>query len=122
MEERESWMGTVERFVHLTERERDERARSLAGYMQELIELKSAKSAALREFSDRISNHGAAVLDYTDRVQRGVEKRVCACNVYPDWQRGTATLIDVETGEIIGTRPLTEEERMRQYELPLGEN
>lgn len=104
--------------VQLTEDEIASRGEKLAALFQLLEQLKSDRSDEMQEWKKRIDDKQAEAHQLAIVITGGWEDRpVSTCTTF-DYKRLTVTTTRTDTGEILNSRPMTEEERQR--ELPLN--
>jgi carbohydrate-binding DOMON domain-containing protein len=104
--------------VQLTEDEIASRGEKLAALFQLLEELKSNRAEEMQQWKKRIDDKQAEAHRLAIVITGGWEDRpVSTCTTF-DYKRLTVTTTRTDTGEILNSRPMTEEERQR--ELPLN--
>lgn len=103
--------------TQLTNEEVQKRGEELAGLFEKIEELKGAKADDMKAWKDRIETAQMNAHQLATIITTGFEDRPVTCCTTFDYQRLSVTTSRTDTGEILDTRPMTEDERQR--ELPL---
>lgn len=111
-------MGSAILPVQLSVHEILSRGERLAALFELLEQLKSDRSDDMQQWKKRIDDKQAEAHRLAIIITTGYEDRpVSTCTTF-DYKRLTVTKTRTDTGEILDSRPMTEEERQR--ELPLN--
>jgi len=103
----------------LTETEKMERGRQLADLEYAKAEIERAKKTANDRFKDELTATELAIEKTTVIVRAGEENRDVECEWRKNWDVMIKSLIRLDTGEIVETAAIREEERQR--DLPIVE-
>lgn len=69
------------------------------------------------QWKDRIAGVDAQIHDLAQRAEEGVEPRPIECRELLDYRRGEASVVRIDTGEVLEVRPLAAEERQPSLSL-----
>jgi hypothetical protein len=95
-----------------------EAGRQLAEATNSLTELDSEKSEIVAEFKAKISAAEAQIASLSNKLRSGYEFRDVACQeAYGVPEPGFKQTTRLDTGEIIETAPISEEEKQRPLSL-----
>jgi hypothetical protein len=111
---------TVTRKVpyRLTEEERLLRSDELAIATREMYEAEAHRKAVAKELKGKVDELQEKVKELSAIVEEKTELRPTECQWARDDGRKTMVLLRVDTGEVIETRPMTEDElALRQVDL-----
>lgn len=103
--------------VELTQSERVEYGRQLAQLGYDLHQLKEQHKAAKKKMKAAEDDAQERINELGAIVRTGAEKRRTRCVVRADFAREQAYIVREDTGQQVGTRPLTQDER--QLQMPL---
>lgn len=105
--------------VDLTNDQMIEIGKELADATNELKEIENEKSEVLSSFTARIKAASAAIAVLSNKLRSGYEFKDVQCSVVYDRPiAGEKTITRLDTGDIIETCSMTEEEKQRQLPLP----
>lgn len=107
--------------VTLTEAERNDRARTLAARTREMATMEEEAKEAGRIAKEQIKEVAAECAKLAKAAHTGIEERTVMVDHRPNRDRYIIETFDVETGEVLAQRPMTDTEVMtaKQAELPL---
>ena len=89
----------------------DEMNKRLARQTQALRHKEGEKKAITAQFSSEIESIDAELGSLADKLNSGFEHRQMKCVVNFDWDKGKKHAIHPETGEIVQTQDISDEER-----------
>jgi hypothetical protein len=101
----------------LTDDEKIARSLMLAEALDRRNQLDLERKDTMAEFKDREAKLDSEIGRLGTIVRGGKELRQVECEDQHNYKNGTADRVRLDTGEVVQTRPLTEEER--QQELPV---
>ncbi|MEE9481178.1 MAG: hypothetical protein V3V34_11645 [Kiloniellales bacterium] len=89
-----------------------------------LTDLETQKKQVYQAWRDRIKDAKGRVSHAAEMLQKGLKAVTVNVEERYDAEAGEATIYRLDTGEIVETRPMTEDEleAARQLELPEGED
>lgn len=94
-----------------------ERAKELSMHTQNLVQEEATKKEIISEIGGRIAKHRAHMNLLSVQISNGYEMRQIECEVWLNRpERGTKTVVRLDTGEIVRESPMTAAER--QMMLP----
>lgn len=99
----------------MTDEEVRLKGRRLAELVLQRASLQGEQKSVAADFRQRIKDVDESIAEVRDEVDSGEEMRPVTC-VETKTSRGTIETVRIDTGETIGSRPLTDEER--QEEMP----
>lgn len=106
---------------NLTGEELDTYRDELARLTTEEIEIEGAKKEAVSEFGAKLQRCVAARRLLATKISTKKEYRQVEVEWVKHFEQNCATLIRLDTGEVVDTRPLTVEERQRELDLQTPE-
>lgn len=95
----------------LTDEERLSRADDLANAVQVVDQVKQEKKSLMRQVDSRLNAAESKREELADVVASGREYREVIVHQVFDYNEGKVTEMRVDTGEVIASRDLTDEER-----------
>lgn len=107
-----------------TEDELREFSKTMAREAQDLTAAENQKKVATSQFAEEIARHRMALSQMARNISNGYEMRMTKCHVQLDNpERGRATIIREDTGEVVRERAMTDQEvrDVAQKKLPLTE-
>lgn len=102
----------------LTEDELRQRGDALAEVVQELHAEEQRQADVKAQMKARVTELEAKQTRFAITISRKEEYRDIECDVFGDPERGVVELVRRDSGEVVETRPMTEDERQRA--LPLN--
>ena len=90
----------------LTDDEKMERGAALAEHVQAIEVLSKEKSASAAGFKTRIDHHTLEGAALSFALKNGYEYRDVACSATRNFEVRTVTIVRIDTGECIETRPM----------------
>lgn len=97
--------------VKLTEEERLQRADALANALQQIQDRKVEKKRVTKEADKAIAEAEQEAVDLRDAVATGREYQEVIVHKVLDYEQATVTEVRTDTGEVIKSRGMTDEER-----------
>ncbi len=94
----------------LTDEELRERADQLVVHIRELEALDEEKKEASKKFRDKMRAIGSKVSVFSKQIEDKKEVREVECLEAPDYNRKLMVITRKDTGEVLGTRPLSSED------------
>jgi hypothetical protein len=107
--------------VQLTDDELQQRSQALVGNIKQTDALKEEKKTATSEFKARIGACNDVTKRLTEIISSGKEERDVECEMTKDYKGGTVTVVRLDTGEVVETRPMTADERQESMWTQKGE-
>ena len=95
-------------------KEKAEAADQLATVIQSAESLELEKKSVLGDFKSRMDALKERIHNLTMQVKDGVEMKSIKCELRLDYTKLTASLIRMDSGEIVEERPMTEEEKQME--------
>jgi len=111
MEQRRKFKRELE--CQLTEPEVAERAQMLGGLVHRRDEAELERAAQAQEAKGKIAQMTSEISRIGRECHTGRTRRVVECEEYAVFEENTLREIRLDTGEVIGERPLTFEERQQ---------
>lgn len=107
--------------IHLTDDERNTKARHAASLLHEKALLEEQKRETVADFADRIKEISAEISAASAAARTGIEEREVEVSPRPNNDRLVVEFYRDDTGDLVETRPMTEDEVRvaRQQNLPL---
>ena len=99
----------------LTPEELDASGKALAKSTAALKYTEEEKKAITADFSSKISQLEAEISIFADRVNNGHCYQTMKCQVEFDWKEGKKHVIHPETGEVLESAEITEDERQLEF-------
>jgi len=103
--------------VDLTQEELDERRDKLVKLIEDSTELEIEKKAATAQFNARKQKLTSAIGSIAIEVRERKTYRPVDCAEMPDYKAGIVTIVRQDTGEIVRTRVMTDEDRQAKIAL-----
>lgn len=97
--------------VKLTEEQRLQRADALANALQQIVDRKVEKRRVTKEADRAIGEAEQEAVDLRDAVATGREYQEVIVHKVYDYEKATVTEVRTDTGEVIKSRGMTDEER-----------
>jgi hypothetical protein len=107
--------------IHLTDDERNTKARHAASLLHEKALLEEQKRETVADYADRIKVLSAEITAASAAARTGIEEREVEVSPRPNNDRLVVEFYRDDTGDLVETRPMTEDEVRvaRQQNLPL---
>lgn len=107
--------------IHLTDDERNTKARHAATLVHERSLLEEQKREVVADYADRLKALAAEITAATEAARTGIEEREVEVSPRPNNDRLVVEFYRADTGDLVETRPMTEDEVRvaRQQSLPL---
>lgn len=96
--------------VRLTKDELLDRGRLMSERIKEREEQEKLKAEATREFARVIKNLTGEIAQLSTCISSGEEPRPVECSEYPDLKRKERIVTRLDTGEVIQTKPLSQDD------------
>lgn len=106
--------------VVLSERELAARAAELAREVRKGKEVEDEKKTTMADFKARTEAIDMKVRELSEIVDTKQEDRSVECIVDPDYAAGTMVTVRRDTGEVVQSRPMTQDERQIHLFGPRG--
>ena len=116
-ENKERWLP-----VKLTNYELLDKARSMSNLYNERDALELQKSAAAKEFGEKIKNIEGEIAKLAQCVSSGFEHRSVTCEERLNFAIGEFRVTRLDTGEVLDARALTPNERQKKLNFQGTEN
>jgi hypothetical protein len=100
--------------VALTDDELKQKGDILVCRIQERDDVEQARKAAADGFKEHLKEIGGDISSLARQVRTRQEERVVTCMWERDDSRYAMILVRQDTGELVETRPMTDEERQRE--------
>ena len=97
--------------VKLTDEERMQRADALANALQSINDAKMKKKRIVKDLDKEIAEVEQEAVELRDAVATGREYREVIVHRVMDWEKATVTEHRTDTGEVLRSRGMTDEER-----------
>lgn len=105
----------------LTDHELIELARKSGQAQRQRLELLNQKAEAMKEYGGRIAAQDTLLQRYAELINQGYQVRRVDCELIFDTPKiGQATLVRLDTGEVVGERSMSAEEQQMPLELHAG--
>lgn len=107
--------------IQLTDAERNVKARHAASLVHERTMLEEQKKETAAEYAERIKDLSTKITAAVEAARTGIEERDVEVNPKPNNEAFVVEFYRDDTGELVESRPMTDEEIRvaRQRELPL---
>lgn len=69
------------------------------------------------EYKGKISEQEAIIEKLSPRIHSGIETRDVECSEVKNWTKATVTVTRTDTGEVIESRPMREDEKQMQIDV-----
>jgi len=96
--------------IHLTDDERNTRARHAASLLHERALIEEQKRETVADFADRIKELTAEINAASTAARTGIEEREVEVSPKPNNERFVMEFYRDDTGDLVETRPMTEDE------------
>lgn len=106
--------------VLLSESELAARSAELARKVREAKEVEDEKKTSMSEFKAKAEGIDMKVRELAEIVDTKQEDRAVECIVNPDYAAGTMVTVRRDTGEVVQSRPMTQDERQIHLFGPRG--
>jgi len=100
----------------ISKEQKAEAADQLATAIQEADSLELERKTTLKDLGSRKEALIEKIHKLTQQVKDGVEQRSVDCELQLNYTKLTATLVRLDTEEIVEERPMTEEEKQMNFE------
>jgi hypothetical protein len=102
----------------LTDDDKINAGKELAEATEELTSLSEDKSQVMADFKAKMAIQEAQISSLSSKLRSGYEFRNVECEIHFDKpEAGHKQIIRLDTGEVVLTEPLTEEEKQRRLAL-----
>lgn len=107
--------------IHLTDDERNTKARHAASLLHERALIEEQKRETVADFADRLKELTAEINAASTAARTGIEEREVEVSPKPNNERFVMEFYRDDTGDLVETRPMTEDEIRvaRQQSLPM---
>lgn len=115
---------TTERTLRysFTSMEKMELGIKLANTLSDIVQIEQDLDKIKTEFKSRTASAEASLNAIRDKINSGYEMRQTKCEIHLDKpEAGRATVIRLDTGEVVETRDMTEAEKQAELELTLAD-
>ena len=110
-------MMTEELPVELSDEERIERARQLGEIVETITNKEIEKKAETKRLQSAIDELKRKRTQLAEVCRKGEELRQIECRTVCYWEDETVSIIRVDTGEIVRTRPMTSKDRQQKLHI-----
>lgn len=100
-----------------TNDEQTDMQKRLATQTQALRHRESCKKAAMAQFGSEIQIIDVEVGSLADKINSGYEHREMKCVLDFDWDKNKKYAVHPETGEVVGTFEITEDDRQLKFSM-----
>jgi hypothetical protein len=104
----------------LTDSEVAAAARKRAALETEITKVDSAFNVEREKHKKALGTLEGQAGALADLIRKGYELRDAECRIEFDYEAGLVNTVRVDTSEIVGTRPMSDEEKSKGLPLPLG--
>ena len=107
--------------IHLTDDERNTKARHATSLLRERTLIEEQKREAVAGYADRIKELTAEINAAAEAARTGIEEREVEVSPKPNNERFVMEFYRDDTGDLVETRPMNEDEirTARQQSLPM---
>lgn len=104
--------------VRLSDDEVIERGKQLVENIRKTGKAESEREAENKKRKAEIEALELITSKLVDIVEKGEEDRDVECELKKDFERGVVTVVRLDTGEVVETRPMTPDERQEEMFRP----
>ena len=103
--------------VNLTDDEVLKYGRDIARAHAERDNIASRAKSVAKDYASKVSEQDAIIGKLSPRVHSGIETRDVECEEIKNWTAATVTITRLDTGEVIESRPMREDEKEMQLSV-----
>ena len=100
--------------VKLTDREILQYGKDMVRAMADTERIETEFDSVKKDYKAKIAEQQAVVDKFSPRIHSGIETRDIECVEIKNWTNGTVRVNRMDTGEIIESRPMREDEKQME--------
>jgi hypothetical protein len=108
--------------VHLTDAEVLQYGRDAARAVADRERIEAEFDGVKADYKSKIAEQSAIVGKLSPRIHSGIETRDVACEEVKNWTKGTVTVTRLDTGEVVESRPMREDEKQIEIGIEVEDN